>query len=172
MTADDWEAEKTFAKKLVKSIGISPTGGHAAVALFSTTAQLEIKFSDHKTFESFEVAVDNLLKTDQTTRIDRGLGVALDTMFTAGNGMRPTSTKSVVLITDGANDVEMDSSSLKNRFRAKNIKLIVVGAGEVNKAELEKLVEYPKDLHIAADMDALNMGEYFRNVEEALCKGK
>jgi uncharacterized protein YegL len=172
ITIPNWKTEKKFIKSLVKAIGISPTGGHAAVTLFDKRAKLKIKFSDHKNFNSFKTALLSLRRAGGGTRIDLGLEVALDQMFTVSNGMRPTSAKSVVLITDGTNDKKWDSAAWRNKFRERNITLIVIGAGKVNKAELEKLVDNPSDLHIASDMEALKMGEFFRGVGKALCNGK
>jgi len=172
MSSANWETEKKFIKKIVKAIGISPTGGQAAVTLFSTKANLGIKFSDHKDFNSFQTALDGLRQAGGVTRMDIGLEVALDQMFTAPNGMRPTSAKSVVLITDGSNTVPLDSPSWRNKFRARNITLIVIGAGKVNKAELEKLVDNPTDLHIASDMTDKKMDEFSIDVGKTLCIGK
>ena len=172
LTPADWETEKKFIKKLVKAIGISPTGGQAAVTLFSTKANLGIKFSDHKDFDSFQTALDGLRKAGGYTRMDIGLEVALDQMFTEPNGMRLTSAKSVVLITDGSNTVPLDSPSWRNKFRARNITLNVIGAGNVNKTELEKLVDKPTDLHIASNMDPLKMDEFFKSVGKTFCIGK
>ena len=131
-----------------------------------------IKFSDHKDFNSFEVAMNGLSHVGGGTRIDRALENALQKMFTTENGMRTTSTKTAVLITDGGNNKRMDSSSFKKRFKARNIKLIAVGAGNVNKRELEKLVDNPSDLHIASNMDALKRGAFFKGIGKSLCNGR
>ena len=173
MQAKDWEMEKTFVKKLVKQLNMSPSGGHAAVVLFAVNAKLHIKFSDHTDFDSFKEAVDKLPHTYGGTRMDIGLEVALSQMFNEANGMRPSASKSVLLMTDGTNSdgPNWDKTSLKNKFRARNIKLIVVGAGAVNKAELEKLVDDPKDLHIASSMQDLEMGTLFKDVGKGLCNG-
>ena len=171
LSSEDWKTEKKFVKKLVNAIGISPTGGQAAVTFFSDAAYLGIRFSDHKNFNSFQTALDGISRKIGGTRIDLGLEVALNKMFTAPHGMRPTSAKSVVLITDGANNQPLDSVSWRNKFKARNITMIVIGAGNINKAELEKLVDNPNDLHIASDMEALKMGEFFKNATKALCNG-
>ena len=167
----DWEMEKNFVKDLAKQLKISPTGGHAAVILFSDNARLHIKFSDHSDTASFNTAVDLLPYTAGGTRMDKGLEVALNQMFNAANGMRPNSSKSVLLMTDGSNNVPMDTTSIKNKFKARNIKLIVVGAGAVDKVELEKVVDSPKDLHLASSMRNLKAGTLFKDVKKGLCKG-
>ena len=167
----DWAMEKNFVKDLAKQLKISPTGGHAAVILFSDNARLHIKFSDHSDTASFNTAVDLLPYTAGGTRMDKGLEVALNQMFNAANGMRPNSSKSVLLMTDGSNNVPMDTTSIKNKFKARNIKLIVVGAGAVDKVELEKLVDSPKDLHLASSMRNLKAGTLFKDVKKGLCKG-
>ena len=112
----DWEIEKNFVKDLVKEMGMSPTGGHAAVTLFSSKANLAIKFSDHTNFNSFKDAVDNLPKMGFMTRIDLGLEVALNQMFNIANGMRSNAIKRVLLITDGSNDDRWSIKDMKDEF--------------------------------------------------------
>ena len=172
MSAKDIKAEKTFAKKIANAIKLSPTGGHAAVTLFSSTANLEILFSDHSTVASFGSAVDALPQAGGGTRMDLGLRVALDEMFQVLGGMRSSSTKCVILITDGQNNGAMNSVALKNEFLARNIQIIVIGAGKVDEKELKKLVENPEDLVIAHNMDALNANDILRHVKKTICKGK
>ena len=169
MDAKSWDIEKNFVKDLVKSLKMSPSGGHAAVTLFSSAANLEIKFSDHTSFNTFEAAVNGLPKANGGTRIDIGMDVAEKQMFNPANGMRPSAAKSLLLITDGTNNVPL--KDMRGPFRARKIKIIVIGAGNVNKAELEKLVDDPKDLHIASSMEALKMGKLFKDVGEGLCDG-
>ena len=172
MQPKDWDIEKKFVKDLVKGLKMSPSGGHAAVTLFSSTANLEIKFSDHTNFNSFEAAVDGLPKANGGTRMDTGMYVALEQMFNTSNGMRPSAAKSVLLITDGQNGVPNWQDPVRNQYRARKIKIVVIGAGNVNKAELKRLViDHQEDLHIASSMEALKMGTLFKDVGEGLCDG-
>ena len=84
-----WEDEKTFIKKLIEPIIISPEGGRASVTTFSNLAELKIKFSDHDNSSDFEASLDSLPYVGSTTKIDGGLEVAFNEMFKESNGMRP-----------------------------------------------------------------------------------
>ena len=172
MQPKDWDIEKKFVKDLVKELKMSPSGGHAAVTLFSSDAKLHIKFSDHTSFNSFEAAVDGLPKANGGTRMDTGMNVALEQMFNPSNGMRPNAAKSVLLITDGQNGVPNWQDNVRAKFKARKIKIVVIGAGNVNKAELKRLViDHQEDLHVASSMEALKMGKLFKDVGEGLCDG-
>ena len=90
---------------MAEKLGVSATGVYASVALFASTATLQIPFSDCHTIASFKSAVDTLPFSSGGTRIDRGLDVAFNEMFQVRNGMRRSVPKAVVVITDGVNGV-------------------------------------------------------------------
>ena len=85
----------------MREVNISPHGARAAVTIFSTEADNLIKFSGEQTSSSFEEKVDHLPYWGSTTRINRGLEVALENMFQEKNGMRPNSTRNLIVMTDG-----------------------------------------------------------------------
>ena len=53
----NWNLILDFVLLLAKNIGISENGTRMAVVVFSEYAKLEIKFSDHQNYESFQKAV-------------------------------------------------------------------------------------------------------------------
>ena len=170
---DDWETEKSFVKKLAKVLRISSEEGRAAVTVFERYAKVMIKFSDHKSFHKFESAVDELQQTKGSTNIGNALEVALEKMFQTSNGMRKDSTKAVVLITDGQNNVNkykyIDYGFLATKFRKANIKIIVIGIGRVNKKTLRKLVADKNDLYFTNNFEDLKINSFFRQVGNNLC---
>ena len=168
-----WDDEKAFVKKLAEAIKISPEGGHAAVTIFSSKnhvhpdAELMVKFSDHTASNSFEDAVDALPNWGGGTRINKGLDVARNEMFQESNGMRPTASKTLVLITDGKQNVNY--AAYARFFHDKNIRVIVIGVGNVRQDDLLKLVKVDSDLHVAKDFDALLKDSFIKDV--TICSG-
>ena len=156
-----WSDEKSFVMDLVETIGLSPSGAHAAVTLFDNRATLDIKFTDHFTNEEFEIALDALTFRRGTTEIGLALETALTEMFQEANGMRLANPKVAILITDGQSNYAVDYEDYKNRFHAANIKLLVVGVGNVNKDDLEQLVQTSDDLLLVTDFLTLNTNDFF-----------
>ena len=65
-----WLEQKSFIKKLIDPIIISPNGGHAAITTFSDQAALMISFSDHKSTAQFEYALEELPYLGSTTKVN------------------------------------------------------------------------------------------------------
>ena len=178
--------EKMFVKKIAASINISPEWGRAGVVLFSSNnpgvhsaAQLMIRFSDYDTYsdqlgdlsvvDSFVEAINDLPFWAGGTRIDKGLEVAYTQLFKESNGMRHDSTKYLILITDGKQD-GVNYNEWSNKFARENIKVIVIGVGDVNTRDLLKLVVVDSDLHLAENFDNLMDSMFTENMH--LCQGK
>ena len=166
----NWIVEKTFTKKLARVINISPAGGRAGVVIFSQYAYLRIKLNQYTTYNGFAGGVDRLSKKGAGTSIGKGLKLALEQLFTLRNGMRSDAEKQVVLITDGQ-DKNSAYNQIARRYRARNIKIIIIGVGSVNKWNLRKLVASDKDLYIAKNFDELKVDSFAENVGETICNG-
>ena len=78
------------------------------------------------------------------------------------------SYKEVVLITDGR-DSGRDYDSLARQYRSRNIKIIVVGVGNVDRHNLMKLVSNSKDFYIANNFQQLD--SFAENVGKTICNG-
>ena len=166
-----WDRERSFIKKLVQEIMISPDGGHASVVQFNNDAQLMIKFDDYTSLSGFNTALDGLNHLDGTTRIDRGLEVALDQMFQVPNGMRLNVPHTLVLITDGNQTGEnVNYKDFRRRFNERKIRVLVILIGSNNKNDIRHLVNKASELYIAPDFDALIDDSFVKNV--MVCGGK
>ena len=77
----NWNIILDFIIVLAKTIGISENGARMAVVVFSNEAKLEIKFSDHKDYDSFKKAVLAIKHPDMGTNTLEGFKVALSEMF-------------------------------------------------------------------------------------------
>ena len=132
--------------KIAHMLNITVNGneGRGSVLTFSNDANLEVTFSDNRTQEAFEEAVNNLTFTQEGTDILRALDVALEDMFNTKNGMRPRNAKQVaVLITDGKDTKTTDNNKyveMVAKFNKRDIMMIVIGIGNnISKDQLQIL---------------------------------
>ena len=105
--------------------------------------------------------MDDLKYRQGGTNIAGALRLSLDEMFQSKNGMRSDSIKTMILITDGKESDDIREKnvakypSLREEFKARNIHLVVVGVGKVDKETLRELVLDDKDFLFAEDFDVL-----------------
>ena len=163
-----WADEKTFVRDLVETLGLSVTGAHAAVTTFDDQATFDISFSDHFTNQDFAAALETLTFRSGGTEIGIALEKALNEMFQEHNGMRPANPQIAVLITDGDSNSPVDYISFRDRFREANIKLLVVGVGNVNENDLLQLVETSSDLLLVTDFLTLDINDFIQKT--TFCK--
>ena len=156
-----WPKEQRFTKTIAKFASISEFGDRVSSITFNKEPRHEINFSDHKTYDGFADAVDNLRYRQGGTNIAGALRLALDEMFQSKNGMRSDSVKTMILITDGKESDDIREKnvakypSLREEFKARNIHLVVVGVGKVDMETLRELVLDDKDFLFAEDFDVL-----------------
>ena len=172
---NNWLKEEEFTKVIAKEVEVGLKGGRAAVITFNSNALLKIKFNSHLNYNSFASAVDRLNQRRGGTNIITALNKGLNDMFQTKNGMRPDSDKIAVLITDGR-----DSNSISKyrqvaaQYRQRNIKLLVVGVGSVDRNKLKELVQDQKDFFVATNFNEL-LKTFVKGVAENVqgaCKGR
>ena len=127
-----------------------------------------IKFSEHTSFTAFEEAVDALPYWGGGTRINKALDVAHNEMFQESNGMHSDAHKILVLITDGQQH-GVDYAAYATLFQNSSIRVIVIGVGNVNAAELLDLVAVDSDFHLAENFDVLLSESFIESI--TLCNG-
>ena len=111
----NWNLILDFVLLLAKNIGISENGTRMAVVVFSEYAKLEIKFSDHQNYESFQKAVLAIDHPRSSTATLNGFEVALNEMFNEKTGMRSSEVpKNLIYLTDGQCLTEECDTSLPN----------------------------------------------------------
>ena len=128
-----------------------------------------IKFSDHTTYFSFETAVDALPYWGSTTKIDLGLKVAIEEMFMESNGLRPDAHQTLFLITDGQ-QLDIDFNLWREKLNKAELRIIVIGVGNVNRRDLIHLVNDDADLYLAKDFDMLLSDAFIKSI--TVCGGK
>ena len=165
-----WKIEKKFVAQLAQQIDIPHQWGRAAVTVFTANAKLGIGFDKCPTYYCFEKSVNDLIYENGETSISEGLDTANKTMFTKQHGMRPTSAKYLVLITDGKDD-SVDYKYYKKLFQKRNINRIAIGVGNgVDADKLKQLVGDPRYYFPAADFSTLLNQEFISSI--GICSGK
>ena len=149
-----------------------------AVVVFSNEAKLEIKFSDHKDYDSFKKAVLAIKHPDMGTNTLEGFKVALSEMFSESTGMRPDEIpKNLIYLTDGACSKipEWDCSEERFkefgiRFEERRIRKIGIGIGPaINESEIVSFVE--KESFFKEDNFYKIMSKKFRS-SLSICDGE
>jgi hypothetical protein len=128
-----------------------------------------IKFSDHENHSSFEEALDAIPYRGSTTKIDLGLKVALEEMFQEFNGMRSSTVKTLVLITDGL-QAGIDLGLWRKKLNDASIRSLVIGVGQVDKRGLTQFVNNDADFYYAKDFDELLNDLFIKDI--SLCGGR
>ena len=165
-----WNDEKQFVIKLSKELNISSIGGRASVTLFANMAELKVTFSEGTIPSTFESAVEALPFWGGATQVDEGLQVAYDEMFQTSNGMRLSTSKTLILITDGK-QLGVNYPLWRTKFNNAKIRVVVVGVGSnVNQEDLRDLVYSSNDFHLADDFNTLRDVNFIKNIK--ICDGR
>ena len=170
-----WEKEKTFVKNVAQLINIKRNEGRGAVVTFNHESSLDIEFLDNEDYDSFARAVNGLRQDNGWTDIIGALEEGLDEMFQTKNGMRPESEKLAFLITDGRSNrgktADYYYDEMKERYQDKNIRLFVIGIGNVDQDKLLRLVDDPNDFIYIDNFDNLD-DVLVKSVGQSICTGK
>ena len=158
----DYVKEKKFVNDLATYLGFRNT--HYGVVLFSFVAEMPIKFTDHRTLESFKDAVTGLTQAASITRIDRGLLIAQNELFSPAGGHRPNANRVLFLLTDGSQSFSLDKVDnplISRNIRYSGTEFFVIGVGRgVKRDELVKIAGGEERVFIAENFDKLSSKEF------------
>lgn len=151
--------EKNFVREVVHQFGISRSGTHVAVIVYSTKARVEIPLPRYYNFGAFAWAVRNLPYRRGVTRIDLALKTAANEVFVADGGSRSNVPKILIVMTDGFQTRTSDSISLDKAvlpLRAKGVQVYALAIGRYTRSyELRLIVEKKGDIFQANSFTAL-----------------
>ena len=137
--------EKTFVRNTIARFGISRTGTHAAVIVYSTSAHVAISLTQYTSYSRFYDAVQRIPYTRGVTRIDLALKVAAEQVFSDDGGVRSNVPKILVVMTDGFQTRTRDSLPLDKAvlpLRAQGVQVYALAIGQYTKEyELRLIVE-------------------------------
>lgn len=146
----NYEKEKKLVKHIAKEMQVAPGKSRASVILFSTSAALYKSFYRFEELSEFNMHVDDLPMVGGTTRLDKAIELAASEMFTTKNGMRDNLVPKILfLLTDGAQAAGTLSKPLQeivSSLHNRNVRVIVIGAGEADEQQLLPLVQSSADL--------------------------
>ena len=146
----NYDEEKKLVKHIAKEMQVAPDKSRASVILFSTSAALYKSFSRFKELSEFNMHVDDLPMVGGTTHLDKAIELAASEMFTTKNGMRDNLVPKIMfLLTDGAQAAGTLSKPLQeivSSLHNRNVRVIVIGAGEADEQQLLPLVQSSADL--------------------------
>ncbi len=100
-TAEDFSNVKKFVKRVVNGFAVNATGPRAGLASFDDGATLKIPFSDYETPKKFQAAVDGLNQLGRQRRLDKGISLAYNQLFSVRNGARQNVPQLLFIITTG-----------------------------------------------------------------------
>ena len=142
--------EKTFVRDTVARFGISRSGTHAAVIVYSSSANVAISLTQYTSYSKFNYAVQRIPYTRGLTRIDLALQVAAEQVFSDDGGVRSNVPKILVLMTDGFQTRTKDSVPLDKAvlpLKAQGVQVYALAIGRYTEEyELRLIVE--KSSHI------------------------
>ena len=171
---EDWENTGKFTKMIAKAASMKNDIERVSVVTFDDESRLRIRFDEYHDHNAFARAVDNLDQGKGGTKIIDGLNRGLNDMFQTSNGMRDTSVKIAVLITDGSdNGTPSEYKEMGRKYQDKNIKLLIVGVGSVERDLLKELVKDESDFFEAQNFDEL-LNSAVTRIEEniqGVCEG-
>jgi len=169
----DFSKVKRFIKVIAASFGVSFDGTHAGVISFSDDAENTISFDDNFDIYSFNSHLGGVPLLGGETRIDKGLRLAQQTMFSEDNGMVEGLPNVLVVVTDGSQtqaDGAEDPTSVANELRSRGIKVITVGVGKrVNPEELNNIAGGEDNTVIADTFGELLGSEVVNKVNAKAC---
>lgn len=173
MSNCNYGKEKVLVKHIAEQMQVAPGKSHASIALFSKTAAMYKKFNAFKEREDFNMLVNELPLIGGSTHMDKALDLAASKMFTEANGMRGSSVpKLLFLLTDGAQAVGSMAKPLQEiaeTLHKRNIRVIVIGAGEADEVQLAPLVQINADLVMVKEFP--DAKDQLTTFSENMCSG-
>ena len=135
--------EKIFVRNTIARFGISRSGTHAAVIVYSTSANVAISLTQYTSYSRFYYAVQRIPYTRGTTRIDLALKVAAEQVFSEDGGVRSNVPKILVLMTDGVQTRTRDSLPLDKAvlpLKSQGVQVYALAIGHFTKTNELRLI--------------------------------
>ncbi|XP_078353361.1 uncharacterized protein LOC144638092 isoform X2 [Oculina patagonica] len=169
----DFTREKNFVALLADGFSnFGPNGVQMGVITFATTADLDIKLSQHSTKASFMAAAKNIRQRGGWTYTGRALKLAKDGLFQVSNGARPGVTKMLLIVTDGASTGGIKTLQIPvAELKAMKVNIFSVGVGKnLNRNELEFMASEPKDSHLFYVRNMAELPKLLHTLAKSSCQ--
>ncbi|XP_048064760.1 integrin alpha-M-like [Megalobrama amblycephala] len=156
----DFDKMKAFVIEMIKSFIERDT--QFAIAQFSTQCFIHYKFQQVKYAMAWQDAVNQISQRGGVTRTAAAIRHLVNELFVSSGGARPSASKILVVITDGASTDPNDLTAAVQQAQAKNIIRYAIGVGNAfnsgkARRELATIASLPTDNHVfrVTDFDTL-----------------
>jgi len=146
-----------FATAIVRAFPISPNLTQIGVLKFSDSASVSFLLNRYSNMNDVIAAIRNLQIGFGNTNIAAALRVARSTLFSPRNGARPDLPNILILVTDGAANID-DQLTIPEADSAKaaGIEIFTVGiTTHINEQQLRQIATTPSHFYFASDFAAL-----------------
>ncbi|XP_053575131.1 collagen alpha-1(VII) chain-like [Bombina bombina] len=146
---------------------IGPQGTQIAIAQYSEEPRTEFHLNEHKDRNSALKAIRSMHYYGGNTKTGRGIGHVIKEMFQASKGMRPSSPRTLVLITDGkSQDSVLQPARVAHML---GIRMIGVGVAAADMDELRSMLmnRNLENIFFASTFDDLTL--IVRELIETIC---
>jgi len=173
----DYDKELQFVQEIARRFGISETGTHAGVVVFSdykNHTRVTIKMNEYFSTEAFNNGIANSPFIGYRTRIDYAFEKVEKELFTIKGGARPNMKKLIFLITDGRQNprnATYDPVKTSQSLYDKGVPIFAVGvSSDVNKTELEALTRHKERVYYENTFDDILQTAFIKKVSKQICK--
>ena len=169
---ENFQKQIKFTKLIVNTFRLGLSSFNVGVAMYSSRANVGVRFYDGKEINSFTRAIDKLQYNynGNSRCLDQGLVVASSDIFSIA---RAGAFKTVVFLTSGPtcrNWYSFPLSRVVQPLRERFIQVIGVSVGErVTNRDLQETTTNPADIFHADSFD--DLGEIVSSLSAHVCKG-
>ncbi|KAF5909696.1 collagen alpha-1(XII) chain-like isoform X4, partial [Clarias magur] len=158
---------RAFIARMVGVFDIGPDRVQIGLAQYSGDPKTEWHLNAHRTRDSLLEAVANLPYKGGNTMTGLALNYILQNNFKANVGMRPTSRKIGVLVTDGKSqdDIIVTSQNLRDN----GVELYAIGVKNADENELRSIATDPDEIHMYNVMDFSFLLDIVDDLTNNLC---
>lgn len=157
--------EKELVKRLVARV--TATANREALIMFSSSATVKAQLGQYDNAEKYLEVIQKLRKTNERSRIDRALDVAVNKVFSSA---RPYAYKIAVILSDGVQSRGARGLWDSSRpLRQANVRILAVGIGTgLTKNRLRLMTENDDDVVDVKDIDGY-LQDVMNNVYQNTC---
>lgn len=156
-----------FVKKIIGAFVISPTASRVGAIVFSYHSKLQFGFSQFKTNQEVEEAVDRIEYPNHSTYAGKGLKMAAEKLFNEPINGVP---RVLIVITDGRSRDGLIQPS--EELKRSGVIIISVGIGKrYDKAQLNVMASNPKEKHVFT-AEFSQMSNVVNALQQSSCEGR
>ena len=163
----EYQTMKDFIRLVVQYNGLSASGIHAGVVLFSSTAEISIKLSDFYDTKMFLAAVESLPHHRSSRSLDKGLFITYNQLLTKDYGARSNASKVILILTHGKQDATADGIDLRVAampLKKDGIFVNAIGIGRlVDRGELETITGSTESVYTVKNFKLLSQPQFIQN---------